>query len=137
MKQLFSSQPFHIHLISLTRIFFGALIANHGLMFFNGEAMQQMAGMFAEGGMPAPALLAYLAKGSEFFGGILLALGLLTRAAIIPLSITMIVATFAAHKGLIFGEGEHAFLFLLVFITFFFTGAGKWSLDNLLFKNKK
>lgn len=132
MKKLFSSQPFQVHLIALTRIFFGVLIANHGLMVFNSEAMQQMATMLGEGGMPAPALMAYLAKGSEFFGGLLLALGLFTRAAIIPLIVTMSVAAFSTHKGQIFGEGEHAFLFLLAFVTFFFTGAGKWSLDYLL-----
>ena len=137
MKKLFSAQPFQFQLIALTRVFFGALIANHGLMVFNSEAMQQMATMLGEGGMPTPTLLAYLAKGSEFFGGVLLALGLFTRAAIIPLVITMLVAAFGAHKGQIFGEGEHAFLFLLAFVTFFFTGAGKWSFDNFLFKTKK
>lgn len=137
MKNFFSSQSFQFHFIGIARVFFGALIANHGLMVFNSEAMQQMTTMLGEGGMPAPALLAYLAKGSEFFGGVLLALGLFTRAAIIPLVITMLVAVFAAHKGQIFGEGEHAFLFLLAFVTFFFTGAGKWSFDNFLFKTKK
>lgn len=136
MKNFFSSQPFQIHFIGITRIFFGALIANHGLMVFNAEAMQQMTGMLGDGGMPAPALLAYLAKGSEFFGGILLALGLFTRFAVLPLVITMLVAVFAAHKGQIFGEGEHAFLFLLAFVTLFFTGAGKWSLDHFLFSKK-
>lgn len=137
MQKLFSSQPFNFQLIAFSRIFFGLLIANHGLMVFNSEAMQQMATMLGEGGMPAPTLLAYLAKGSEFFGGVLLALGLFTRAAIVPLVITMLVAVFAAHKGKIFGEGEHAFLFLLAFITFFFTGAGKWSLDHFLFKKSR
>jgi putative oxidoreductase len=88
-------------------------------------------------GMPFPSLMAYLAKGAEFFGGLFFALGLLTRFVSIPLVITMAVAAFVAHHGQITGEGEHAFLFLLIFTAFFFIGSGKWSVDYLLKKIKK
>jgi len=81
--------------------------------------------------------MAYLAKGSEFFGGLFFAMGLLTRFMAIPLSITMVVAAFVAHHGQITGEGEHAFLFLLIFVAFFFIGSGKWSVDYLLKRKKK
>jgi uncharacterized membrane protein YphA (DoxX/SURF4 family) len=34
-------------------------------------------------------------------------------------------------------SGDSAFLLLLIFLHFFFTGPGKWSLDNLFFTKKK
>lgn len=48
-------------------------------------------------GLPFPELLAFLAGWSEFLGGILLLLGLMTRAVAIPLMITMLVAATTVH----------------------------------------
>lgn len=48
-------------------------------------------------GMPMPTLMAALAAGTEFFGAILLLLGLATRLISIPLMITMLVAAFTVH----------------------------------------
>lgn len=48
-------------------------------------------------GLPFPELLANLAAWSEFFGGWLLLVGLLTRLVSIPLIITMIVAATTVH----------------------------------------
>jgi len=48
-------------------------------------------------GLPAPALLAYLAAYTEAIGAMLLLLGLATRWISIPLIITMLVAIFAVH----------------------------------------
>lgn len=48
-------------------------------------------------GLPFPELLANLAAWSEFFGGWLLLVGLLTRLVSIPLVITMIVAATTVH----------------------------------------
>ncbi|QYK02957.1 HvfX family Cu-binding RiPP maturation protein [Shewanella psychrotolerans] len=48
-------------------------------------------------GLPLPELMVVLAAGSEFFGGILLILGLGTRLISIPLMFTMLVAAFAVH----------------------------------------
>ncbi len=69
-----------------------------------------------------------------FKAPMLFALGFLTRFISIPLIITMSVAIFGSHHGEITGEGEHAFLFLLIFIVFFFIGSGKWSVDNFVKK---
>jgi putative oxidoreductase len=49
--------------------------------------------------IPMPAFNAYLATFTEFAGGILLPLGLLTRYISIPLIFTMIVAIVTAHAG--------------------------------------
>lgn len=48
-------------------------------------------------GLPAPLLMAALAVGAEVIGAILLAAGLATRWACIPLMITMLVAAVSVH----------------------------------------
>ena len=48
-------------------------------------------------GLPAPALMAFLAVGAEVVGAIALLLGLATRWMCIPLMITMLVAAFSVH----------------------------------------
>lgn len=48
-------------------------------------------------GLPFPTLMAYMAWGAEYFGAILLALGLATRWISIPLMCTMIVAAVTVH----------------------------------------
>lgn len=138
IKKLLSVNPVGIDALSIIRVFAGVLILLHGKIVFDSQIINGMAeSMSKDIGMPFPLLMAYLAKGSEFFGGLFLALGLLTRFVSIPLAITMAVAAFIAHHGQITGDGEHAFLFLLIFVAFFFIGSGKWSVDYLLKKIKK
>lgn len=48
-------------------------------------------------GLPMPEVMAALAAGTEFIGGILLIVGLAVRWVSIPLMITMLVAAFAVH----------------------------------------
>ncbi|MGI2261264.1 HvfX family Cu-binding RiPP maturation protein [Shewanella sp. GXUN23E] len=48
-------------------------------------------------GLPMPEVMAALAAGTEFFGAMLLLLGLATRLISVPLMITMLVAAFAVH----------------------------------------
>jgi putative oxidoreductase len=71
---------------------------------------------------------------AEFFCAVLIVLGLMTRLATIPLIVTMSVALFIAHKGEIFGDGEHAALYLAGYILLLFTGPGKISMDKLIGK---
>ena len=138
IKKLLSINPVGIDILSIIRAFAGVLILLHGKIVFDAQVMQGMADSLSKDmGLPFPLLMAYLAKGSEFFGGLLFALGFLTRFVSIPLAITMAVAAFVAHHGQISGDGEHAFLFLLIFAAFFFIGSGKWSIDYLLKSIKK
>ena len=137
-KKLLTVNSFGINALVIIRIFAGMLIHIHGNMLFDSQTMHTMAESLSKDmGMPFPFLMAYLAKGSEFFGGLLLVLGLFTRFVTIPLIITMAVAAFVAHHGQITGDGEHAFLFLLIFVAFFFIGSGKWSIDYLLKRKKE
>lgn len=50
-------------------------------------------------GLPFPTLNAYMAWSAEYFGAILLALGLCTRWICIPMMITMVVAAVTVHIG--------------------------------------
>lgn len=69
---------------------------------------------------------------AELFCGILVVAGLFTRAALIPLIITMIVAVFIVHADDPFGKQEFGLLFLIPYMTLFLTGPGKYSLDKKL-----
>jgi putative oxidoreductase len=74
-----------------------------------------------------------MAIGAEFFGSILMILGLATRAVLIPLIFTVSVILFVVHGNDPFENKEHALLFLIPYVTLFFTGPGKYSLDKKLF----
>jgi putative oxidoreductase len=74
----------------------------------------------------------FLAVFAEFFCSVLLILGLLTRASLIPLIITMFVAAFIHHAGDSFLQIEKALLFLLIFVVLFLTGPGKFALSSVI-----
>ena len=71
---------------------------------------------------------------AEFFCSALVILGLFTRFAAIPPLIAMLVALFEAHKGLIFGEGEHAALYAFGFFVIMVLGPGRISVDGAISK---
>lgn len=77
-----------------------------------------------------PALSLQATIFAEFFCAILLALGLLTRLALIPLIITMATVVFIVHGGDAFGDKELPLLYLFTFLVLFITGPGKYSLDK-------
>lgn len=87
-------------------------------------------------GIGAPASLA-LAVFSEVLCSILLILGLGTRFAAIPLLITMLVAIFIVHATDGFGRQELPGLYAVIYMTIAAVGAGKYSMDYLITKNKK
>lgn len=119
--------------IFILRVVFGSLILLHGydkVMHFAEYKVQFMSFL----GM-SPTISLGLVVFAEFVCAIFLVVGLLTRFACIPLIITMAVAVFMAHDGDITGKGEHPTLFLVGFITLLFTGAGKYSLDGVLYKH--
>lgn len=103
--------------------------------------MDSVATWFGSIGIPFPALNAYLAASTELLGVILLTLGLFTRFISIPLMIVMAVAIATVHLPHGFSSGNNGFeiplyylLFLAIFASF---GAGKLSLDHLLFGEER
>lgn len=98
--------------------------------------LPQITDNFISWGIPFPHILTPFTSGVEFFGGIFLLLGLMTRISAGALAVTMIVAIKAAKWGdvdsletlLGFDESEYFALFTWLAIA----GAGSLSLDELL-----
>lgn len=90
---------------------------------------------FASLHIPAPAFQARLAASTEFFGGILVLLGLGTRLASLPLAFTMVVAVLTAKRGDIDGLstllGFEEWTYIVIFLWLAVAGAGPLSLDAL------
>ena len=95
---------------------------------------------FGSMGIPFPTLNAYMAASTEVLGVLLLTLGLLTRAISIPLIVIMIVAIVTVHLPNGFSAGNNGFeipfYYMLFLLTFLSHGAGKFSLDRLIFGDK-
>lgn len=121
-------------------LLFARLVVAYG--FYN-PAMQKwsdissVANWFGSMDIPFPALSAYVVASTELLGVALLALGLFTRLISLPLIIIMVVAVATVHLTHGFSAGDNGFeiplyymLFLALFASF---GAGKFSLDHLLF----
>jgi putative oxidoreductase len=91
---------------------------------------------FREWGIPVPEILAPFVSGVEFFGGLLLLLGLFTRVAAVPLVIVMIVAIISAKLGDIDSAatllGFEEVLYMALFGWLAVAGPGPVSLDHLL-----
>lgn len=124
----------------LLRLVAGIAFVYHGL----GKIQNPFTWMGPDSAIPGIFLL--LAAVSEFGGGILWILGLLTRLASLGIFLTMLVATYfhAVVMGDPFvsgGPGQGAFepalLYATVSLVLFFVGPGCFSLDKLIFKEKK
>ncbi len=83
-------------------------------------------------GFPLPTFFAWCAVLSEFFGGIMIVLGLLTRPAALANAITTFVAAFIFHKGQISGPGLMGTIFFATTAALTLTGPGRFSIDALL-----
>ena len=125
------------------RIPVGIIFFAHGAQklfgWFGGYGLEGTGQWMDSIGLHPGALLALLAGGAEFVGGLALLLGLLVRPASAVLAFTMLVAIFSAHisKGLFLSNGgyEYALALLAVNASLFISGAGRFSLDSLLTAN--
>jgi putative oxidoreductase len=117
-------------LLSVLRIITAFLLIPHGA--------QKLFGFLAQPGMQGPATFSQMWVGGllEFFGGLLLLVGLFTRPVAFILSGMMAVAYFQFHApGGFFplqNRGEVAVLYCFVFLFLAVAGGGAWSLDRIL-----
>lgn len=122
--------PFH----ALLRIVAGLLFMPHGAQKLFG----MFGGMGPDGGTAKFPDQMFIAGVLEFFGGVLLALGLFTRPVALLLAIEMLVAYFMAHAphGPIpmLNHGELALMYFIVFLYLSAAGPGPWSLDHAMRK---
>jgi putative oxidoreductase len=133
MKKLFSvsysSSAFNIAMLIL-RVGAAVLLIPHGydkLVHFH-EYTSKFMNFLGLG----PSISLSLVIFSEFFCAMFLVLGLFSRLVVIPLIISMSVVVFKAHKGEIFGDGEHAALYLCCFLSILLCGPGKISVDGMV-----
>ena len=118
--------------LTLLRIVTGLLFWQHGAQklfgWLGGQPVQQLASQFGLAGI------------LEFFGGILIILGLLTRPVAFLLSGEMAVAYFQVHaaRGLwpIENRGEVVALYSFAFLFFAAWGAGPYSLDAMFARRR-
>ena len=121
------------YFLSILRAASGLLMAFHGA--------QKLFGQF--GGKAVPTIASQAGVGGiiEFFGGLLLFVGLFTRPVAFLLSGTMAVAYFQFHQPggtwPIENKGELAALYAFVYLFLSAAGAGPWSLDALFGKSRR
>lgn len=122
------------------RIPTGIIFAAHGAQklfgAFGGYGLDGTGQWMASIGLEPGYLMALGAGSAEFFGGIALLLGLLTRPAAVVLAFTMLVAIFSVHfsNGLFMSNNGYEFglSLLAISVALAFNGAGAFSLDRRL-----
>jgi putative oxidoreductase len=127
-------------ILLLCRLYWGALFIAAGWEKLNG--IPHFVQFLATYHFPIPHLMAYLAGGSEFIGGLCLFFGFASRLATIPLIITMLTAYFTVHAEAIQAlflkpslfVGEAPFNFLLTALLVLAFGPGRFSIDYMLEK---
>jgi putative oxidoreductase len=131
--------------MTLLRLVLGVVMFAHGaqkmLGWFGGYGFKGTMGFFTQM-MHIPAPLAFLAIAAEFFGGLGLIVGLLSRVAAFGISVNMLVAIFTVHlaNGLFMnwtgqqkGEGfEYHLLVLAITVALMIRGAGAFSFDRAI-----
>lgn len=122
------------------RIGAGVIFTAHGAQklfgWFGGYGLEGTAGWMESIGLAPGTLMAALAGGAEFFGGLLLIAGLLVRPTAVVLAVTMLVAIITVHlqNGLFMSNGGYEFglALLVISVGLAIRGAGSLSLDNQL-----
>ncbi|NOS75445.1 MAG: DoxX family protein [Methyloglobulus sp.] len=127
----------------MLRVPIGIILAAHGSQklfgWFGGYGLEGTGQFMASIGLNPGFLMALLAGSAEFFGGLGLILGLMTRPAAAASALTMLVALFGVHwvKGFFLDSHgiEYALALLSATVTLTLMGGGRYSLDNYLIKN--
>ena len=123
----------------LIRVSAGLFVMPHGAQklfgWFGGD-IDATAGFFAQMGLEPALPLAYLTGVVEFFGGLFLALGFLTRPAAAAIAVLMAVAAFKVHlaNGFFWTNGgyEYPLLWGLIALACAFRGGERLSLDRAI-----
>lgn len=125
------------------RVPVGIILAAHGAQklfgWFGGYGLEGTGQWMASIGLEPGYLMALLAGSAEFYGGLALVLGLLTRPAAVVSAFTMLVAIFSVHfeHGLFLTNNGYEYALALFAATVALTiqGAGSFSVDNAIAKN--
>ena len=128
------------------RLVLGIIFIAHGYpkLFSKDLGPRGFSGFLQKLDVPAPLAVAYIVGVAEFFGGIALLLGLLTRLFAVLLSINMLVAMakLKFRTGLVakvmdgtwVGGYELDLALLTMLLVLFSLGSSRYSLDWILFQ---
>lgn len=122
------------------RIPVGIIFAAHGAQklfgWFGGYGLGGTGQWMDSIGLSPGYLMALLAGGTEFFGGLALIIGLLVRPASAALAFAMLIAIFSVHfqNGLFMSNNGYEFglALLAASVSLLFSGAGRASVDRLV-----
>ena len=122
----------------ILRVGLGLALIPHGAQklfgWFGGYGLQGTGQWMESIGLQPGLLMAALAGGAEFFGGLALLLGVLTRPAAALTAFTMLVAIFSVHwsSGFFLSNGgyEYGFVLLIASVSLLVSGGGRFSLDR-------
>ncbi|QIL88543.1 DoxX family membrane protein [Microbulbifer sp. SH-1] len=120
------------------RVPVGIILAAHGAQklfgWFGGYGLEGTGQWMASIGLEPGYLMALLAGSAEFFGGLALVFGLLTRPAAAVSAFTMVVAIFSTHidNGLFMSNNgyEFALALLAATVALAIQGGGVYAVDN-------
>jgi putative oxidoreductase len=125
----------------LLRVTLGLTLVPHGCQklfgWFGGAGFEKFTGFFDKMGWHPAAFWVAVVALTEIVGGLLLAVGFLTRFAAAAILIFMINAVWATSaKGFFWTQGgmEYSLLIGVVALVFLIKGAGRFSVDHALGK---
>lgn len=124
------------------RLIAGIIFSAHGAQklfaWFGGYGLEGTGQWMDSIGLSPGYFMALGAGSAEFFGGLLLLLGLFTRASGAVLAFTMIIAIFSVHfvNGLFMSNNGYEFALALLGMSLALAiqGGGKYALDNVIAK---
>ena len=118
--------------LAVLRIAVAAVFINHGRQKLFVFGFAGVTGAFTHMGVPVPGVMGPLIGVLEFFGGIALLLGFLTRFVSIAFVCDMLGAILLVQLKNGFSRFELEFLLLGASLALAFAGAGRFSIDGLL-----
>ena len=123
------------------RVPLGLILAAHGAQklfgWFGGYGLEATGQWMESVGFAPGYLMALMAGSAEFFGGLALVLGVLTRPAALVTAFTMLMAmTVHIGNGLFVSNNgyEFALILLAASASLVFMGSGRLAVDNLISK---
>jgi len=118
--------------LAVLRVAVAAVFINHGRQKLFVYGFAGVTGAFTQMGVPFPGIMGPLIGLLEFFGGIALLAGFLTRLLGAAFALDMLGAILLVQLKKGFSGYELEFLLLGASVALFLTGAGRFSVDAFL-----